>query len=100
MLSMKRDRSRKLKATVSETLSGNRTLNLAEMGRRWLFTVSAARDVTLPVFDPHAWVEIANDATSTNDITVKDNGGATVDTLSPGEGGRYAPGASGTIEPS
>lgn len=96
---LRRDRSRRLRPAVAETLSADRTLGLAELCRRWVFTVSAARAVTLPVLDLESWVELTNDTASTNDVTVKDAAAATVDTLSPGESGSYAVGASGAVGP-
>ena len=81
--------------TVAVSLTGNYTLITADLCRRWVFTVDAARDVDVAIMtDRSQWVEVANDSASTNDVTVK-QGATTVATLTPGDSARFGSDASG-----
>ncbi len=72
------------------TLAVNRTLESGDLNRIWFIEATAAIDVTLPVLDQNEWIVIVSKAASTNNITLKDSGGTTITTITPG-------GASGQV---
>lgn len=82
------------------TTAANVTITKDEVNMRHVVTNTAAIDFTLPDMDLRAFVEVMNDGASTNNVTVKDSGGTTIDTLTPGSSAvRYGPDSSGTMVP-
>ena len=68
----------------TQALGANRTRSVGELFCTWDFTLSAARDVTLPFMFPGAKVTIKNNSGSSHDITLKDYLGNTLATITPG----------------
>lgn len=77
------------------------TITKDEVNVRHIVSNTAAHDFNLPDMDVRAVVEVMNDGASTNNITVKDSGGSTVDTLTPGSPAvPYKLSSNGTVVPS
>ena len=66
------------------TSGSNITINKNQLNMQWVVTSTAAIDFTLPVMEIQDWVHVFSDAASSHDITVKDSGGSTIVTLTPG----------------
>ena len=82
-------------------IAANITITSGEVNMRHVVTNTAAHDFTLPVMDIRAVVEVMNNSTSTNNISVRDSGGTLIDTLTPGSPAvPYKLNNSGTVVPS
>lgn len=68
----------------SISTAANVTITRRDLNSIWVIENTAAIDFTLPTVEPGEWIIVVNDSTSTNDVTVKDSGGGTVSTVTPG----------------